>query len=309
MKTYVWNSLCRPSLWIVLGLALWSPFGNAHAQDWIEAGMGLWPTGSWEHAVVTRAHERVRRATVSIRVLERRVGSAAVVDALGSGVVVHSDRRGDDRYVWIATSAHVVPCRARCSVRVGLPSHRGSELWRSAKVMRFDSASDLALLEARVPEEAEFSVVEPSAEGIPRDNRVWALGYPDPELLSNTNGSRRVERFSVGHLLRDPGSFRAEYRALSSRGADGRLTMRHALLHTATLVPGASGGPLVDAFGRVVGINTGALVSKKREQCLRRAELIEAGDGAVDNPCIYLASGLEKVWDWVEALKRRQPSN
>ncbi len=293
---------------IVLGLAVWSPFGTAYAQDWIEAGMGRWPPSPVEQGSQSPgedssyrdARERVRRATVSIQVQERRPGSATVVDFLGSGVVVHRDP--DDRLAWIATSAHVVPCRARCSVRVELPSG-GGKRWRSAKVVRFDSDTDLALLEVRLPEEVELSVVERQEDGGTKDSRVWALGYPDPELLPESN-AQRIERVSTGHLLRASGSFQGEYRALSSRGADGRLVMRHAVLHTATLVPGASGGPLIDASGAVLGINTGALVSKKRGRCLRASDLVQPADGRDGDPCIYLASGLETVWIWVEELKR-----
>lgn len=165
----------------------------------------------------------------------------------GSGVVIGQDR--------VLTSAHNLHGD---EPRVYFADGREA----SAKVKGVDQDADLAVLEvdtASVPAIA-FGNGEPLAIGSP----VVALADP-------SGGGRRL---TVGYVSSIDRPFRGP------RGRElGRL-----IEHTAPLIPGSSGGPIVDAQGQVRGINTirlgggffGAIASDKA--FLDRIERIGRGD-------------------------------
>jgi serine protease Do len=136
----------------------------------------------------------------------------------GSGVVIGENR--------ILTNAHNLHGD---EVSVTFADGRAAE----AAVLGVDADGDLAVLEA--PTDGS-PILEPADESPGIGAPVVALGNP------NGRGSRVTFGFVSGV-------------GRSFRGPRGRR-VAGAVEHTAPLMPGSSGGPIVDLDGRLVGINT-----------------------------------------------------
>jgi serine protease Do len=139
----------------------------------------------------------------------------------GSGVVVEPGR--------VLTNAHNI--RAE-SVTVTFGDGRSE----TGEVLGADPDRDLAVVAVDTGESG----------AVPRGGAEVVLGSP-VVALSNPGG--RGLRVTVGYVSGTERSF---------RGPRGRL-IRGSLEHTAPLLPGSSGGPVVDVEGRLVGINTNRL--------------------------------------------------
>jgi serine protease Do len=136
----------------------------------------------------------------------------------GSGVVIGENR--------ILTNAHNLHGD---EVSVTFADGRSAK----ATVLGVDADGDLAVLEAPT---AGIAALEPGTEAPGIGAPVVALGNP--------NG--RGPRVTFGFVSGVGRSF---------RGPRGRR-VAGAVEHTAPLMPGSSGGPIVDLDGRLVGINT-----------------------------------------------------
>ncbi|MCX7783544.1 MAG: S1C family serine protease [Meiothermus sp.] len=161
---------------------------------------------------------------------------ASVVEMVGKSVVrVEAGRwAGSTGLVWssegyILTAAHALK---RSEVGVVLPG--GLEV--SAAVVGRDPTTDIALLKADAAGLTVPSWAEP--QGLRVGQVVLALGWPGKNL-----------RASMGILSNLGGEWRTPM--------GGKL--EHYIQPDVTMYPGFSGGPLVDAEGRVLGINTRAL--------------------------------------------------
>lgn len=166
------------------------------------------------------------------------IALADVVAATGAGVVRVEARRRlpASGVVWtsdgvIVTAHHVV--EENEGIVVGLP---GGET-ASARLLGRDPASDLAVLRA----EASGLVVPAFADGadLKVGNLVVALGRPGHNVSA-----------ALGMISALGGKWRTPAGGVLDRYVQVDVTM----------YPGFSGGPLVDAEGRVVGINTSALL-------------------------------------------------
>jgi serine protease Do len=142
--------------------------------------------------------------------------------ALGSGVVVAPRR--------IVTNAHNV---RGPEVTVSLPG--GDTV--SARVLGVEVDADVALLEV-------------DADGLVpvrwEDGAELSIGTP---VFALANPGGRGLRVTFGFVTGTERSF---------RGPRGRQ-IRGSLEHTAPLLPGSSGGPIVDEQGRFAGLNTNRL--------------------------------------------------
>jgi serine protease Do len=103
-----------------------------------------------------------------------------------------------------------------------------------AQVKGVDEDADLAVLEV------DTADAQPIDWG---DGKELQIGAPVIALANPSGGGRRL---SVGFISSLDHAF---------RGPRGR-EMGQLIEHTAALMPGSSGGPIVDAEGRVLGINT-----------------------------------------------------
>ncbi len=254
---------------------------------WFAAALLAWTIPVWGQDITANSFydsglpETARQAWEATLLLETRTwrGSLRVpAVATGSGLVV--ERAG--RTIWIATSSHVVRCQATCLIRVYL-SRQGSGGGRvsaAAELWWRDPGRDLALLRAFVPRKATVRVAhaadssQVARSAISGGTGVLAIGFPDLTVLSGhaRRSGRPLKRYSTGRLHDSLAGFGADYVPYGSNRAEGRLELARALAHDADLLPGSSGGPLIDSSGLVLGINTGSLSPRGDESCAERRE-------------------------------------
>ena len=200
--------------------------------------------------------------------VEKAAQSTVTVDARGripaTGVVWSADGE-------ILTADHVV--QRDESINVTLPD--GTT--HTAKVLGRDPGSDLALLKT---EGAKGLAVPEWVEAVKVGNLIFAVGRPDD--VQATLGSV----VAVGGPVR------------------GRFRYLEAYIQTdVTMYPGFSGGPLVDASGRVAGVNSSALargasmavpvaVARTIADALRRDGHIQRGFLGVSTQPVRLAENI-----------------
>lgn len=152
----------------------------------------------------------------------------------GSGIAIAPNR--------ILTNAHVVESVAQYpgNVALGVVPSEGDKSY-PARLISLDKKRDLALLElqsGKLP--AAVIYTGPLAAGAD----IVALGYPG-------NVDLATARSATDYIIpRSP--VRSEGSVSNMQAIDGIA----ALVHTAKISRGNSGGPLVDECGRIVGINT-----------------------------------------------------
>ena len=172
------------------------------------------------------------RSVVRVIVYSSAEGQQSIV-SIGSGVAVARDK--------IITNAHVVEmANFDDSVQIVIVPSDGTQSYR-ARVSASLPGKDLALLQltsgALVP--ASFFA------GTPEDGAdVFAIGYPASVDVA-------LEQ-SEADVLRPQQPVKTRGTVSSGRTSKSVET----LLHTAPIAPGNSGGPIVDACGRVLGINS-----------------------------------------------------
>ncbi len=182
---------------------------------------------------------------------------AATVKATGSSVVRVEARRRlpASGIIWssdgvIVTAYHVVERDENISV--GLPNGQSVP----ATLVGRDPTTDLAVLRAQVPTTSGAQVPTTSGAQVPTTSGAVPPTWADPDNLR------------VGHLvlaLGRPGrTAQATLGIVSALGeswrtpAGGRIDRY--LQTDVVMYPGFSGGPLVDAAGQVLGLNTSALL-------------------------------------------------
>ena len=168
--------------------------------------------------------QRIRPSVVSVKSLRSdryglMDGNGLGGSGLGSGVIMSADG-------YILTNAHVL--EDATDVRIQLHDRREF----SAVLLGTDLISDLALLKIDAPNLTPATWGD--SETVSVGSIVWAIGSPYGFQQTVTSG------------------------IISGKDRPGdRLHPKQSLLQTdAAVNPGNSGGPLVDAQGRVIGINT-----------------------------------------------------
>ena len=172
------------------------------------------------------------RSVVRVAVFSSSDGQRTLIGH-GSGVVVTPDK--------IITNAHVISESGFDeSVSFFVIPSEGSKIYE-ASLIAASPGKDLALLDLRgaklTPASLYSGLIDDGAD-------VFAIGYPanvDIALGQNDDDTLRPQA-------------PVKTRGTVSVGRSGKAV--ESLLHTAPIAPGNSGGPLVDACGRVVGINS-----------------------------------------------------
>ena len=167
-------------------------------------------------AVITDTQTEVIPSTVFTPRETQRVG------ALGSGFVI--DHRGD-----IVTNEHVV--HGATGVRVGFASGASYP----ATIVGTDPSTDIAVVRVRAPASALHPLVFANSSAVVVGEPVYAIG--NPFGLDRTMTAGIVS--ATGRDIQAPND----------------LTIANAIQTDASINHGNSGGPLLDRFGRVVGVN------------------------------------------------------
>ena len=216
------------------------------------------PTLVGARADVVTVAERVRPAIVQLKVERGRTGS-------GSGVLFRSDGH-------LLTNAHVVD--GATSVLVVLSS--GKEL--AARVVGSDPESDTAVVKI---------------DGGP---------FPVAELGSTTDLKVGQEAIAIGSpfgLSGGPsvtvGVVSALHRAVRTRTGQSLIDM---VQTDAPIAPGSSGGALLDAYGKVIGITTAVAMTDTGAEGFGFATPIDAARNAADQ--LITTGKVVTVWLGVE---------
>lgn len=183
-----------------------------------------------ERQVMTpqQIYERVTPSVVAV--LGREEAYSSMV-SVGTGVIFSTDG-------YILTNCHIIAGCSACTVLV--TDVHGVDARYDAKVVGYDEDADLAVLKVEAGDlpAAEFGVSDELQVGDP----VYAIGNPLGVELRNT-----LTDGIVSAINRDV-------------NVDG-VTMT--LLQTsAALNSGNSGGPLINQYGQVIGINTIKMMSR-----------------------------------------------
>ncbi|HZD59990.1 MAG TPA: trypsin-like peptidase domain-containing protein [Anaerolineae bacterium] len=168
--------------------------------------------------------ESMGPAVVGISVRRPSPGYIGDLEGAGSGVIISPDG-------YILTNAHVVHQAKQLTAML----QNGTAL--KCSIIGSDPASDIAVIQANASDLQHASLGDSAKLRV--GQLIIAIG--NPLGLSSTVSTGVVSALG---------------RALHS--TDGRL-IENIIQHTAPLNPGNSGGPLVDARGQIVGINTAVI--------------------------------------------------
>lgn len=164
--------------------------------------------------------QRIKPSVVSIVASGVTNRDGSNLGGQGSGVIMSSEG-------YILTNEHVV--RGSDSVMIGLHDRRQFE----GRVVGVDEMSDLAVI--KIDADDLFPAEWGSSDALSVGSMVWAVGSPYGLEQTVTSGILSAKERGNGAL---------------------RDVTREYLQTDAAVNPGNSGGPLVNARGEVIGINT-----------------------------------------------------
>ena len=193
----------------------------------------------------------------------------------------------------IVTNNHVVTGAAIIWVQIDGEASR-----RNARVLGVSECSDLAVLQVERRGDETFPFLEWYAGPVETGMNIYAAGYPlgDPEFTL-TNG------------------------VVSKASANGDSVWASVALvleHDATLNPGNSGGPLITAEARVVGVNYAAITSNSQYFAIATSEVQELlpdliAETDIDaigiNGTVYFSDDNEPMGIWVASVESGSPAD
>lgn len=271
-----------------------SSISKCSSEGFSESSRGLpeYAADAWNATVLIDVAAVVEKHPPRVK-LKTRKGAGVVLRVLDD-----PDHRRSTAHV--VTNAHILWFgRENTKIRVGF-SKAGApdqQLWSDRiKLLAVNQKRDLAFLEVRIPKGA--AMVEPRladpacmdrakpgvvSVGWPNLSRRKEWGVPPPGNLD-----RHVKRYSLGGFRCTFGDYRLT--SLPMVGMD-RVSV---VFHDADVLPGSSGGPLINTAGEIVGINT--LVVGNSENTKRRYCALTDGH-RTDPGWAHLAISAKEVLD------------
>lgn len=178
-----------------------------------------------DEAVNVAVYEAANRSVVNIESKSVRTGILLETHAEGAGSGAVIDKQGH-----ILTNYHVV--QDATTIQVALFNSESYE----GKLVGADPLNDVAVVKIDAPEEELFPIVMGDSKSLKVGMRVFALGNP----------------FGLERTL-TTGIISSLNRSLQIRA---NWSIKSIIQIDAAINPGSSGGPLLDAHGRLIGINT-----------------------------------------------------
>ena len=183
-----------------------------------------------EHALLTNIYLRVNPSVVNIEIVSGYHSTIDIVDSSGSGFVYDADGH-------IVTNAHVV----RDAEEILVTFSDGHVL--NADLVAVDDYSDLAVIRVDPAQAPLVPVLLGDSNQLQVGQRVIAIGNP-----FGLDGSMTVGIVSaLGRSLPSARLLDPAYDQYSNPSI---------IQVDAAVNPGNSGGPLLDSYGQVIGINT-----------------------------------------------------
>jgi S1-C subfamily serine protease len=183
-----------------------------------------------EYLLLTNIYERVNPSVVNIEIVSGAYSSLDIIDSSGSGFVLDMDGH-------IVTNSHVV----RDAEEILVTFSTGHVL--EAEVVGFDDYSDLAVIRVDPDKVPLFPVTMGDSNELRVGQRVIAIGNPFGLDGSMTTGIVSA----LGRSLPSARLLDTSYQQYNNPSI---------IQIDAAVNPGNSGGPLLDSYGRVIGINT-----------------------------------------------------
>lgn len=160
----------------------------------------------------------------------------------------------------LVTNRHVVEGAPGGAVRVVTPSAGGTTAGRVIAITPPRDANDFAVIEIQSANEHPVIPIQDPAEQL---QDAISSGFPSLAVASDDTFKRAVG-----------GDRSALPRPVLTRGIVTATLTEQAtprIVHSATILPGNSGGPLVDTCGRLLGVNTAIRVSQEMATSLNYA--------------------------------------
>lgn len=216
---------------------------NAHYRpsDWQQADVSqlITPTpvapelvmqADAEYEMLTNIYERVNPSVVNIEIVSQFHSSSDIIDSSGSGFVL--DLNG-----YIVTNSHVI----REAEEILVTFYDGYVI--TAEPVGIDDYSDLAVIRVDPAKSPLVPVELGDSNTLHVGQRVIAIGNP-----FGLDGSMTVGIVSaLGRSLPSAQLLDSSYDSYNNPSI---------IQIDAAVNPGNSGGPLLDSYGRVIGINT-----------------------------------------------------
>ncbi|MBN1680881.1 MAG: trypsin-like peptidase domain-containing protein [Anaerolineae bacterium] len=213
---------------------------NYRPSDWIEpVSQVITPTpvspdivseADVEYQLLNNIYERVNPSVVNIEIVSRFTSELDIIDSSGSGFVLDMDGH-------IVTNSHVV----REAEEILVTFFDGYAA--SAEIIGLDDYSDLAVIKVDTDGPSLVPVIMGDSNELSVGQRVIAIGNP-----FGLDGSMTVGIVSaLGRSLPSAQLLDGSYQSYNNPSI---------IQVDAVVNPGNSGGPLLDSFGHVIGINT-----------------------------------------------------
>ena len=183
-----------------------------------------------ESQLLENIYQRVDPAVVNIEIVSRFHGPSDIIDSSGSGFVL--DTGGH-----IVTNAHVV----RDAEEILVTFYDGAVA--KAELVGYDDYSDLAVISVPTDKATLLPVTLGDSNALHVGQRVIAIGNPFGLQGSMTEGIISA----LGRSLPSAQMLDARYQPYGNPSI---------IQVDASVNPGNSGGPLLDTYGRVIGITT-----------------------------------------------------